>query len=196
MARVRHEIGAGGSGRADASEERHEHPEQTSARVEISVIDSFERFYRAEYSRLVGLGYQLTGRRDAAEDLAQEAMLRAYRSWGKVSSYERPDLWLRRTLLNLSTSRWRRARTATRSFARLWPASEIAEPSADAIEVWQQVRTLPRRQAEVVALYYGCDLSVDEIATIIDCAAGTVRAHLARARATLAERLRSPEATS
>lgn len=192
MARVRHDIGAGGSPSADASEEQHA---RRAARLEISVIDSFERFYRTEYPRLVGLGYQLTGRRDVAEDLAQEAMLRAYRSWGKVSSYERPDLWLRRMLLNLSTSRWRRFRTASRSFARLWPASEIAEPSTDAIEVWRQVRTLPRRQAEVVALYYGCDLSVDEIAATIDCAAGTVRVHLARARVSLADRLRPPEDT-
>jgi RNA polymerase sigma-70 factor (ECF subfamily) len=192
MARLRHEIGAGGRPGVDAPEDRHE---RTSARVEISVIDSFERFYRAEYSRLVGLGYQLTGRRDVAEDLAQEAMLRAYRSWGKVSSYERPDLWLRRLLINLSASRWRRVRTASRSFVRLWPASEIAEPSADTVEVWRHVRTLPRRQAEVVALYYGCDLSVDEIAATIDCAAGTVRAHLARARASLADRLRTPEET-
>jgi RNA polymerase sigma-70 factor (ECF subfamily) len=63
------------------------------------------------------------------------------------------------------------------------------------VEVWRHVRTLPRRQAEVVALYYGCDLSVDEIAATIDCAAGTVRAHLARARASLADRLRTPEET-
>lgn len=155
-------------------------------------IDTFECFYQTHYSPMVGLAYQLTGRRDVAEDLVQEAMVRAYREWGRISSYERPDLWLRRAVLNLATSRWRRQRTAARAWIASGRATEVPGPSAETDAVWEQVRSLPRRQAEVVVLYYGCDLPVDDVSAILDCSAGTVRTHLVRARAALASRLDPP----
>jgi RNA polymerase sigma-70 factor (ECF subfamily) len=164
----------------------HDEPAVT---FEMVAIDTFERFYRAEYGRMVGLAYQLTGRRDVAEDLVQEAMMHSYREWGRISSYERPDLWLRRAVLNLTTSRWRRQRTAARSWLASGRPVEVPEPSAETVAIWEHVRRLPRRQSEVVALYYGCDLPVDDIAATLDCSPGTVRTHLVRARAALASRL-------
>jgi RNA polymerase sigma-70 factor (ECF subfamily) len=149
-------------------------------------IDTFERFYESQFGPMVGLAYQLTGRRDVAEDLVQEAMVRAYEGWGRISSYERPDLWLRRAVLNLATSRWRRQRTAARSWIASGRPTDVPGPSAETDAVWEQVRGLPRRQAEVVVLYYGCDLPVDDVAAILECSAGTVRTHLVRARAALA----------
>ena len=56
-------------------------------------------------------------------------------------------------------------------------------------EFWREVRQLPRRQAQVTALFYALDLSVADIAATLDCAEGTVKAHLFRARTVLAERL-------
>ena len=160
-----------------------------SIAVEMLAIDTFERFYGNQYGPMVGLAYQLTGRRDVAEDLVQDAMLRAYREWGRISSYERPDLWLRRAVINLTTSRWRRQRTAARSWITSGRPTDVPGPSAETDAVWQQVRRLPRRQAEVVVLYYGCDLPVDDVAMILECSAGTVRTHLVRARTTLSSLL-------
>jgi RNA polymerase sigma-70 factor, ECF subfamily len=51
------------------------------------------------------------------------------------------------------------------------------------------VRALPHRQAQAVALHYLEDLSIRQTAVVLNCAEGTVRAHLARARQTLARRL-------
>jgi RNA polymerase sigma factor (sigma-70 family) len=51
------------------------------------------------------------------------------------------------------------------------------------------VRALPQRQAQAVALYYLEDLSIQQTAAVLDCAEGTVKAHLAKARRTLARRL-------
>lgn len=164
----------------------------SSVAFELLAIDTFESFYRSHFGPMVGLGYQLTGRRDVAEDLVQEAMVRAYREWGRISSYERPDLWLRRAVLNLATSRWRRQSTAARSWIASGRAREVSGPSAETDAVWEQVRRLPRRQAEVIVLYYGCDLPVGDVAGILDCSAGTVRTHLVRARAALASRLDPP----
>lgn len=160
-----------------------------ATRLEPVEIHRFETLFEMEYGPLVGLAYTLTGRRDVAEDLVQEAMLRAYRSWGRISGYDRPGAWVRRAVLNLAASRWRRQRTMARSLLRTTRTPDVDEPSADAQAVWESVRALPRRQAEVIALYYGCDLSVDEIAETLDCAPGTVRTHLVRARVALREPL-------
>ncbi len=178
-----------GTSAADTSHaDGHDADTTGSARLEFVEIRSFEQLYEAEYGPLVGLAFTLTGRRDVAEDLVQEAMLRAYRDWGRISAYERPGAWVRRAVLNLAASRWRRQRTAARSLLRLTRTPDVDGPSADAQAVWEAVRTLPQRQAEVIALYYGSDLTVDEIAETLDCAPGTVRTHLVRAR----EALRAP----
>jgi DNA-directed RNA polymerase specialized sigma24 family protein len=68
------------------------------------------------------------------------------------------------------------------------PALDVL-PASDA-EFWRAVRALPSRQAQAVALYYLEDLSIGQSAAVLDCAEGTVRGHLARARRTLARRLR------
>jgi RNA polymerase sigma-70 factor (ECF subfamily) len=54
---------------------------------------------------------------------------------------------------------------------------------------WAEVRRLPRRQAQVIALHYMYDLGAAEVASTLGCAEGTVKAHLSRARSVLAERV-------
>ena len=54
---------------------------------------------------------------------------------------------------------------------------------------WAAVRTLPRRQQAVVALHYLEDRSVADVAQVLGIAEGTVKAHLHKARAALADRL-------
>ena len=58
-------------------------------------------------------------------------------------------------------------------------------PAEDA-EVWRAVRRLPKRQAQVVALYYAADCSVAEVAEVLGLAEGTVKAQLHRGRQALA----------
>jgi RNA polymerase sigma-70 factor (sigma-E family) len=151
----------------------------------------FEYFYLEEYPKVVALAYALSGSRVGAEDLAQEAFLRAYRDWDRVGSYEHQAAWVRRVAANLATSGLRRrlveARALTR-LARRWEPT--VEPlAAHNAEFWAAVRTLPRRQAQAVALYYFQDLSVQQTATVLGCSEGTVKAHLAKARAALARQL-------
>ena len=71
------------------------------------------------------------------------------------------------------------------------------EPIADEHgRFWTEVRRLPRRQAQVVALHYIYDLGVADIATTLGCAEGTVKVHLSRGRSALASRMnRSTEET-
>jgi RNA polymerase sigma factor (sigma-70 family) len=151
----------------------------------------FEHFYLEEYPRVVRLVYALSGSRVGAEDIAQEAFLRAYRDWERVGSYEHQAAWVRRVAANLATSGLRRRLAEARALARLAARREPAlEPlPAEEAEFGRALRALPRRQGQAVALFYVEDLSVPQIAVVLDCAEGTVKAHLAKARHTLARRL-------
>jgi RNA polymerase sigma factor (sigma-70 family) len=141
---------------------------------------------------VVDLASALSGSRTSAEDIAQEAFLRAYRDWERVGSHAHQAAWVRRVAANLATSGLRRRLVEARALARLAgrrePALDVL-PASDA-EFWRAVRALPSRQAQAVALYYLEDLSIQQTARVLDCAEGTVRGHLARARRTLAHRLR------
>ena len=151
---------------------------------------SFEAFYSAELPKLVALARVLSSAA-AAEDVAQEAMLAAYRRWGHVSELERPEQWVRRCCSNLAVSQFRRRLVEARSLARLslWATREAPalEPASE--EFWSAVRALPRRQAQAVALRYLYDMPVEEIAQTMECSVGSVKQHLSRGRRQVAATL-------
>jgi RNA polymerase sigma-70 factor (ECF subfamily) len=153
-------------------------------------VETFDAFYRREYTSLVALAHALTGSRSHAEDVAQEAMLAAYRRWEEVARLELPAGWVRRVCANIATSLLRRRMIEARAALRF----RSREPRVDDIDAdddafWAEVRRLPRRQAQCVALRYVYGCSVAEVATVLGCADGPVKSHLARGKATLAERL-------
>ncbi len=153
--------------------------------------DTFSAFYRSEYHAVVALAYALTGRAAVAEELAQDAFLVTHRNWGRISGYDVPGAYVRRVVANMAVSFGRRLAAEARALARLaarspkWSAP-LEPPDAD---FWRSVRSLPRRQAQVLALRYLEDLPDDEIARILGCSSATVRVHLHNGRLTLAGRL-------
>jgi RNA polymerase sigma factor (sigma-70 family) len=151
----------------------------------------FEAFYLREYYAVVQLAYALSGSRLAAEDIAQEAFLRAHRDWQRVGHYQYPRAWVRRVAANLATSTVRRRLIEARALARFWAQREpsLVELPANQADFWRAVRSLPRRQAQVIALHYLEDLSVLEVARVLGRAEGTVKAQLHTGRETLARRL-------
>ena len=161
----------------------------------VDSLETFEEFYAREYSAVVGLAFALSGSRTASEDLAQEAFLAAHRDWARVAAYERSDLWIRRVVSNMSMSMFRRRYAEARAVARFAarPAASIPELSADDAEFWAAVRSLPRRQAQVIALRYLDDRSVAEIAEILGTATGTVKKQLHDGRQNVVRRLRLEE---
>jgi RNA polymerase sigma-70 factor (ECF subfamily) len=149
----------------------------------------FEAVYQGEYRRLVCLAFALTGSWAAAEDLTQETFLRLHQRWNRVSRYDRPDAWLRRVLVNLATSRARRLATEAKLLTRLGRERPGPILSAEGADFWAAVRSLPRRQAQAIALVYLEDRTTADVAGILGCADATVRAHLHQARRTLRHRL-------
>jgi RNA polymerase sigma-70 factor (ECF subfamily) len=155
------------------------------------LIRGFDHFYRENYRPVVALVFTLTGARNAAEDIAQEAFLRTHRAWEQVSSYERPDGWVRVVAMNLARSQLRRLGAETRALTRFIGMSPTAFPDLEPPNerFWAAVRDLPRRQREVVALHYLEDRSVADVAEILGVAESTVKNSLAQGRKNLAETL-------
>lgn len=161
---------------------------------------SFDAFYADQYALAVRLALSLTGRMSVAEEHVQDAFVSAHNSWDRVSTFDRPDLWLRRVLVNRCLSGWRRLRTERRLIERLTregqpPGLSTADYAVDTerdAALWQAVRSLPRRQAQVIALRYVEELSVREIGEVLGCSEDTIRTHERRARAALATTLSLP----
>jgi RNA polymerase sigma-70 factor (ECF subfamily) len=159
--------------------------------TKIVVGPAFDLFYRKEYPAVVGLIYALSGSRWAAEDLAQEAFLRAYRDWDRVRGYAAPGAWVRRVAVNLAMSRFRRIGAEGRALSRLVSRSahpfEVAASEHD--DFWRAVRRLPKRQAQVVALFYLEDRGISDIAQVLGITPDAVKASLHEGRRSLARRL-------
>ncbi len=156
------------------------------------ILGLFEAFYRDRYRSIVALVYALTGSRLAAEDLAQETFLRAHKDWNRVHVMAAPEAWVRRVAINLAMSRFRRLRSETVARLRLSPgAPAFQPPTAEQDAFWAEVRRLPKRQTEVLALHYLEDLSTKQISETLQIAEGTVRALLTQARERLARQLKA-----
>lgn len=157
--------------------------------MDVGTATDFEAFFRAEHPKLVAFAWALTGDPHTAGELAQEALLRAYRDWVKVGEYENPGGWVRRVVANLATDRHRRRRSEEAALSRMPPSEPAAllDPATD--HWWRAVRALPDGQRAAVALHYLEDLSVADVASTLGVAEGTVKTQLARARQTLARTL-------
>jgi RNA polymerase sigma-70 factor (ECF subfamily) len=151
----------------------------------------FDDFFVAELPRLVALAWALVGDRAVAEELAQEAMIRAFEHWETVSTYDRPGAWARRVTINLASSTRRRRQVESRALERL-ERSGSATPAAEhepGDRFWALVRGLAKRQREAVALFYLEDWSVREIAEFLGCTESTAKSHLRKGRRRLAAAL-------
>lgn len=160
----------------------------------VSGPEPFDAFYRREIRRLVGLAYALSGSRLAADDIAQEAMLAAYGKWDEVGRLDSPAGWVRRVVSNQAASAVRRRISEAKGLSRLaarQTVSELPEVPAESEWIWRQVRRLPKRQMQVIALRYYDQLSLSEIAEVLDCTKETANTHLRRARQTLDRRLQN-----
>jgi RNA polymerase sigma-70 factor, ECF subfamily len=156
----------------------------------------------ANLDSLYGFAMSLTHNRTDAEDLVQEACLRAIKGLTQSAAQRNPKVWLFTILRNVWINEWRRRtrgpkfillETARADSARLqdWAADEslCVEDSLDRHDVSgklrQAISSLPEPFREVVVLRYFEGFSYREIAAIVGCPAGTVMSRLNRARAEL-----------
>src|SRR3989440_11028144 len=137
----------------------------------------------AVVARLVG---------DDAEDVVQEAVLRAFLSLSQLREPARFESWLCGIALNVAKMRLRRAATEARVLTAAGPTAYTPEEEP-LEEVRDAVQLLPPAQRDAVLLHYVDGLSCDEVAAALGSTPGAVRVRLHRARAELRRRL-APEA--
>lgn len=136
--------------------------------------------------RLVGALTLATGDRGVGEELAQEALVRAWQRWPEVGSLDSPEAWTFRVGFNLAGS-WRRRRSAERRAVRR-NGHRVAHHDPDVAEVEavrQAVAALPPRQREVVVARFYLGHDVAGTAALLGCAEGTVKAATSHALAGL-----------
>ncbi len=154
---------------------------------------TFEEFAARQLPALLAFATVLTDQPALADDLAQDVLIRANARWGRIGGMDRPDLYLRKMILNEYFS-WRR-----RSW-RLIPVGDAVAPRDatpdHAVEVAEhqamltEIGKLSKRQRAVVVLRYYEDRTDQEIAELLGCTPSTVRAHAAHALAALRVELR------
>ena len=141
----------------------------------------FEGFCRREYPRLVGALGLYTGNAAVAEELAQEALVRAWRHWRKVSEADDPAAWVFVVGFNLAKSHLRRLRAEGRARRRLPRASEVLQPDlANEDAMARALAALPHGQRIVLVLRYYAGFTLQEIATHLDVPLSTVKSRSAR----------------
>ena len=159
------------------------------AEREADLADLFDRHYDA----LRRLAYVLLRDVATAEEVAMEAFARVLTVWGRVRQMDAPELYLRKIVVNLCRSRWRRLQMEWKA-NRVAPEARAWVPPVDAdhLDLWDAVDRLPLRQKQCVVLRYLDDLSEPGIAEVLQIPLGTVKTNLHRARLKLAAELGEP----
>lgn len=155
---------------------------------------AFSALFDREYARMVRVARVLVGDEQTAEDVVQDAFVSVYASWHRIRSEADTPGYLYRSVVNGARSRLRRLGVARR--LHLAPASAVPSAEDAALAglatgpLLTVLRTLSRREREVVLLRYYLDLSEAETAGILGLSRGSVKAYgsrgLAALRSTLA----------
>jgi RNA polymerase sigma factor (sigma-70 family) len=123
--------------------------------------------YRDEHVAMVRLAHLLTGSNAVAEDLVQDVFVSLH---GVVETADNPPAYLRTAVVNRCRSYLRRSRLEDRH-RRVEPRVELP-PDVD--ETWSALEKIPERRRVALVLRFYEDLSVAEIAELMDCRTGTV----------------------
>lgn len=154
-------------------------------------VDDFDSFAESCAGTLYNLAYLITGHRQAAEDLTQDALLTLYRHWSRVQAAEHPVAYAKRVLTNCHLSQRRRRRVSEvrglelRDVDTSGTAVELTAGVDARDEMWAALSELSDRQRTVLVLRYYEGLSDTEIATLLRWRPASVRSTATRALARL-----------
>lgn len=147
-----------------------------------------DEFVAKVFPSLHRAAWRMTGDASAAEDLAQETLIVAMRTWNTFQGRSSRSTWLHGILIQLTRKHFRslaRFRRRIERYVGLSGKTETQPDSAEAVaseewrqSIWSQVQTLPRHQAEAITLRYGQQLTYDEIAAAVGCAVGTAKSRV------------------
>ena len=174
-----------GERRADARRDA-----ETTAHAELVDV-----LFRRHYAALLRLGVVMLGSREAAEDVVQDAFVALHRHRRSLRDPEAAEAYLRSAVLNRSRS-WVRRQVTQRASRPLMLVREHQESAEDTTvgrhesqSLVAVMRTLARRQRQVLACRYVLELSVAETAQLLQISEGSVKAHTHRGLHVLQQRI-------
>ncbi len=152
----------------------------------------FESFMQSHRGRLVQALTMISLDREAAADAAQEAFIQLFLRWDNIGDYRDPVAWLYRVGINRCKDYRRLVSRTARIVERLGETAQDGQMDGSELAEWTPdpgfasvFQSLPRRQRTAATLYYLNDLSVEDIARIMNISEGAVNSHLHRAREAL-----------
>lgn len=148
-------------------------------------MTSHESRFEDRFDTLAAVAYRVAfrilGDRGQAEEVAQEALARAFARWRRVRGYD--EAWVARVATNEALGIVRKRRPVPAD--RPGPGVDPARLVSDRLALAAALDALPRRQREVIALRYLADRSEVEVAQLLGCSVGTVKTHAHRGLAAL-----------
>jgi RNA polymerase sigma-70 factor (sigma-E family) len=148
----------------------------------------FEEYASARGQDLVRLGFTVSGDYQRAEDLAQIALMQAFRTWRKVRRADDPHNYVRRILINSYLSMTRRSSFTEAPAAELDMDRTVPDPATGIVnsdDLWRALATLSARERVILVLRYYQDMDDRTIADVLGIKPSTVRATASRALASL-----------
>jgi RNA polymerase sigma factor (sigma-70 family) len=137
---------------------------------------SYEDFFRSTFPKVRAAAARIIGS-EGSEDLAIEALARAYARWATVEKMEYPQAWVTRVGVNLALDQVRRKPVPNTPFAVRDESDQVILRA----DLTSAIRLLPKRQQEVVVLRHVVDLSEADVSRALGISEGSVKTHLHRA---------------
>jgi RNA polymerase sigma-70 factor (ECF subfamily) len=154
-------------------------------RSEAPGLSGFEAFFEHNYVRLARALYLLTGDAAEAEDEAQEAMVRVYERWDRVSTMASPEGYLFRTAMNLNRSWRRRLRSERRRFVDAPRVREPHETAEAGDQLARALASLPPAQRRALILVEWLGMTDQEAGDALGIRPVSVRVRISRAKSAL-----------
>jgi RNA polymerase sigma-70 factor (sigma-E family) len=152
------------------------------------VTEGFAQFVEARERALQRTAYLLTGDWALAEDLVQTALARAWPRWERITRRDDPEIYVRKVLVNTWTT-WNRRRWRGEKPSAEVPdavaAGDVAEEVTVRVGLRGALGSLTPRQRAVLVLRIYDDLPEAQVAHLMNCAVGTVKATMSQALARL-----------
>jgi RNA polymerase sigma-70 factor, ECF subfamily len=168
--------------------------------------DAFAEIVEIYSNSIYQLGYRMLGNRHEAEDIAQEAFIRAYVNIKSFNQDLKFSTWLFRIATNLCIDRIRKKKPdyyldaevsgtdGLTMYSQLSSKDPLPEKELESLELQESVQKeilkLPEKYRSVIVLKYIEELSLNEISEILDLPLGTVKTRIHRGREALRQQLR------
>ncbi|WP_303658025.1 SigE family RNA polymerase sigma factor [Streptantibioticus silvisoli] len=161
-----------------------------------TTVDHLTETYRQHYRALLGLAALLLDDTASCEDVVQEAFIRVHSARGRVRETDKTLAYLRQTVVNLSRSALRRRILGLKLLSKPMPDMASAEEGAyeqlERDQLITSMRSLQRRQREVLVLRYFADMTEAQVAETLGISIGSVKAYGSRGIAALRIAMESP----